>query len=163
MTKTLQERFDEKYEIVEPGGCWVWMGCLGEGGYGQISVNDKAVLAHRVSWELHVGKIPVGTGYLGTCVLHRCDNPSCVRPDHLFLGSQADNIQDMMDKGRRAARSGENSPAAKLTDKQVDEIRCWEGAMTQQEMADIQGVTKAQVSHILCGRSRVASTRRSTL
>ena len=108
-SETLQERFDSRYEIVEPGGCWVWMGHISDNGYGHgyghIRVNGRMKLAHRVSWELHVGKIPVGTGHHGTCVLHRCDNASCVRPDHLFLGSQADNMQDMMNKGREPIRN----------------------------------------------------------
>jgi hypothetical protein len=83
--------------IPEGRGCWEWMGFIRPSGYGQVHQNK---LAHRVSWELHNGPIPNGV-----LVLHKCDNKSCVNPDHLFLGSHRDNTQDMMSKGRGNVRA----------------------------------------------------------
>lgn len=85
------------------GQCWIWTGSTSEG-YGQINVgggDGRHDWAHRVSWEIHHGPIPDGLW-----VLHRCDNPSCVRPDHLFLGTVADNNRDMIAKGRHRSPSG---------------------------------------------------------
>ena len=78
-------------------GCWEWTGATQFPGYGKLGLGDGARVgyAHRISWELHYGSIPEGME-----VLHRCDNPPCSRPDHLFLGSQADNLADMRAKGR---------------------------------------------------------------
>ncbi len=76
--------------------CWLWTGCKLPYAHGQFNVgNHKIVLAHRFSWELHYGSIPEGL-----YVCHHCDNPSCVRPDHLFIGTQKDNVQDCIQKGR---------------------------------------------------------------
>jgi hypothetical protein len=91
----LAERF---WRYVERStGCWLWIGCRQRPGYGRIGrEGGKGTrYAHHVSWELHYGPIPEGQQ-----VLHRCDNPPCVRPDHLFLGSQLENVRDMWDKGR---------------------------------------------------------------
>ena len=101
VTKTLQQRFEEKY-IPEPmSGCWLWTASVNDKGYGKLSISAGIwKKAHRISWEINVGPIPKGSGYHGTCVLHKCDVPSCVNPDHLFLGTNADNIYDRMDKGR---------------------------------------------------------------
>ncbi len=83
--------------MTEGSGCWEWTGSLTEG-YGSFDHRK----AHRVSWEMHNGPIPQGAGAHGTCVLHKCDNPSCVNPTHLFLGTNRDNAIDRERKGRGA-------------------------------------------------------------
>lgn len=88
------ERFFSQIEKQE-GGCWVWKG-YPKIGYGQFRVNGKRYYTHRYSWIIHNGEIKDGLH-----VLHKCDNPRCVNPDHLFLGTQADNMRDMTEKGRR--------------------------------------------------------------
>jgi hypothetical protein len=93
--KSLKQRFWDKVGVANAQGCWPWIGAKMYYGYGKIRNHYKTVGAHRVSYELNVGKIP--DGY---CVLHKCDNPECVNPDHLFLGTQADNLKDMFKKGR---------------------------------------------------------------
>lgn len=100
--------------------CWLWQGSKGPMGHGQIYLgpeNDKRLaFAHRVSWELHYGKIPSGL-----FVLHKCDVPNCIRPDHLFLGTKADNSKDMVSKGRQ--KRGEQLPQTKLTADIVRQIK----------------------------------------
>jgi HNH endonuclease len=121
----LNERFWR--HVVINDGCWVWTGSrkaqdgVPRAGYGEIRISrSKAVLAHRLSWELHRGPIPDGLE-----VMHRCDNPPCVNPDHLTLGSHAENMADMKAKGRGNGdrRGGASATGAKLTEAQVREIR----------------------------------------
>jgi hypothetical protein len=90
----LLERFWRK--VRKTDGCWEWTASFRGLGYGQIKVNQKMLYAHRVSWEMANGPIPDGL-----CVLHHCDNPPCVNPDHLFLGTQADNMRDKVRKNRQ--------------------------------------------------------------
>ncbi len=150
--RPLRERFDEKYEIVEPGGCWVWM-ANGER-YGHLHVGSRVdgsrrtVAAHRTSWELHRGSVPEGLH-----VLHRCDNSLCVNPEHLFLGTHADNMADREAKGRSPV--GEDHPKAKLTNAQVLQIRLIGRAISQVEIGRRFGVSVSLVGHILNGIRRV--------
>ena len=100
------------------GQCWVWTGCKADFGHGHFRVNGHKTQAHRYSYELHAGAI---SGRL--CVLHRCDNPSCVNPDHLFLGTRVDNNLDRDQKGRKGDHKGTCNGRAKLTESQAGEIR----------------------------------------
>jgi hypothetical protein len=125
-------------------GCWEWNGHIAADGYGQLRIDNKAYRAHRRAWELAHGPIPVG---LHVC--HRCDNPPCCNPDHLFLGTDADNIADKCRKGRAKTRPlcGEANPDAKLTADQVRTIRATyaDGAATQTELAVRYGVTQSTI------------------
>lgn len=83
------------------GECWEWQGGKRGRGYGSFKFNGKDMIASRVAWLIFRGEIPPGNGHHGTCVLHKCDNPPCVNPDHLFLGSNRDNAIDAAKKGRK--------------------------------------------------------------
>lgn len=87
--------------------CWSWSGHSHKG-YGRVCIDYKYKQAHRVSWELHFGPIPEGM-----LVCHKCDNPPCTNPKHLFIGSHLDNNDDKISKGRSAPQHGENNPSAK--------------------------------------------------
>lgn len=91
--KNVSIRFWSK--VQKTSGCWEWMARRDKDGYGQFRLKGKMRGAHKASWELTHGSIPDGLW-----VLHKCDNPSCVRPDHLFLGTAKDNTQDMVSKDR---------------------------------------------------------------
>ena len=88
---------EKNIERIPEAGCWIWTGSCRPTGYGQVFVNKKTISAHKYTYETYKG--PVAPGLL---VLHKCDNPSCVNPDHLFLGTQSDNMYDMYKKGRRS-------------------------------------------------------------
>ena len=98
-------------------GCFEWTKSLDKYGYGKVSAHSKMVLAHRLAYEAFVGPLN------GMQVLHRCDNPRCINPEHLFLGTVADNARDMASKGRAYMKPGELNPMVKLTEKDVVEIR----------------------------------------
>lgn len=99
----IEQRFWAKVDKGEPDECWEWTGAKSRG-YGTIT-RDAAdggttALAHRVSWEIHNGPIPKNMSYHGMVVAHSCDNPACVNPNHLWLGTQGQNLKDMIEKGR---------------------------------------------------------------
>ena len=97
--KRLRIRFMGK--VAKSQSCWIWMASVNKDGYGYFRLGASMAKAHRVSWKIHKGEI-LG----GLSVLHKCDNPSCVNPDHLWLGTQSDNIRDMHEKGRANKASG---------------------------------------------------------
>lgn len=108
-----------KNSIPEPNsGCWLWLLSVDHHGYGQININGKYERANRLSWRVFYGAIPAGL-----LVLHKCDMPCCVNPEHLFLGTDLDNNRDMHKKKRHVQFSGEKLPQSKLTEASVREIR----------------------------------------
>lgn len=114
-----EKRFESRVEYDTNGGCWLWAYGCDRDGYGQFYLVERPnTKAHRVSWMLFRGPVPPGK-----MVLHRCDIPACVNPDHLFLGSNRENVADMMSKGRHRPTRGEARPMAKLNDIKVREIR----------------------------------------
>lgn len=116
---SLEHRYWAK--VQKGPGCWIWTGRTAKGGYGYISRDGRDVVASRVGYELAYGPIPDGM-----FVLHNCpggDNPTCQRPEHLWLGTIADNARDMVAKGRQNNRVGEAAHLARLTEAQVREIR----------------------------------------
>ena len=144
--KGIRARFEGNH-VVTDSGCWEWTKCKDPNGYGRIQHDGRAQVAHRIAWALWVGPIPKGM-----CVLHKCDNPTCINPDHLFLGTQLDNIADMNKKGRhgKAVHKSGSSPMSKLAWPDILSIRKMrrEG-MKQSEIALAFGVTTENISMIV--------------
>jgi hypothetical protein len=142
MRTTLIERFEAKY-IPEPNsGCWLWLGSA-SGGVRATIRDHGAKYAARVSWELHNGLIADGL-----LVLYRCDVPLCVNPHHLFLGTHLDNARDKYAKGRGHHAKGEAQGSAKLTDREVWEIKQLSGYLSQRKIAKAYGMSQAMVWNV---------------
>lgn len=139
--KNAEERF-WKY-VDRPDGCWNWKGGKAKG-YGALSIGRGKISAHRFSWELHNGPVPDGM-----FVLHSCDNPACVNPAHLWLGTNQDNMTDKMEKDRGNWAIGEDNGRAKVTEETVLKMRADYPGKTQKQIADEHGVSQAQVSQIV--------------
>lgn len=110
--------FEDRYMPEPNRGCWLWLQAVDKDGYGKLGMGGKTLKAHKFSYELHNGPITRGLH-----VLHSCDMPSCVNPDHLSLGTHTDNMRDQIRKGRKVVLRGENAGMTKLTKEQVLEIR----------------------------------------
>lgn len=129
-------------------GCWPWTGARNWQDYGifKLAGGTHGQSAHRYTWEVTNGRIPDGLQ-----VLHRCDNPPCCNPAHLWLGTNTDNVADKMAKGRAKTARGETNRHAKLTADQVKEIRALGGTMSQEKIGQQFGVSQVQISNILRG------------
>jgi len=144
--RPIDERFWEKVNKDGKEECWDWTAYKTADGYGRMGgIGRKILTAHRVSWELHNGPIP---GEM--CVCHSCDNPACVNPDHLWLGTHQDNMADRDEKGRHTPTSGERNRHAKLTENQVMAIRSEYPGTGQAELAEKYGVRRKTISKIIC-------------
>ncbi len=141
LQEDLRTRFERSYMPEPNSGCWLWLANLDDKGYGRITISCtyKMHYAHRVAWLLYRGKL------LGN-VLHHCDNPSCVNPEHLYLGTHKQNAEDRKRRGRNADQHGENGPRAKLTARQVIAIRT--DPREQKIIAAEYSITQPTVSDI---------------
>lgn len=139
---SVYDRFWAK--INKTATCWLWVGAADEKGYGTFYFTGKIVKSHRVSWELHHGAIPEGK-----CILHTCDTPACINPDHLFVGTKRDNAIDMVAKGRHADLRGSRGPGCKLTEAQVLHIRrMLSDGESQVRIAKLFAISNRQISNI---------------
>ncbi len=149
--ESIETRFSQKVQRAAPGACWEWQGSIANTGYGQMSVRRPdgrwtMENTHRIAWKLAHGAIPADQ-----CVLHRCDNRKCVNPAHLFLGTKADNIADMVSKGRQAR--GEKKPGAKLTAAVVRQMReMVKSGRTMKQVGRAIGVSASSVCMIASGK-----------
>lgn len=156
--ESVQRRFWEKVHKRGPDECWEWKTRSGRRDYGCFSINGKPQRAHRVSWIMHFGEIPEGL-----FVCHSCDNPPCINPRHLWLGTAQDNVVDMVRKGRgyspisqgvkiRKAK-GEAHGSAKLNNEKVLEIRRRLNAGERDERLGLEfGVGRTAIRYIRTGR-----------
>ncbi len=145
---SLMDRFLKKVNKTET--CWLWIGGKSSYGYAKLWNGKKPELASRISWRLFKSDIPDGM-----CICHRCDNPACVNPDHLFLGTKSDNNVDRAQKGRNRDQRGEKNEIAKLTAEQVLEIRQRHaaGGVTQRRLASEYGVCFQAIHDIIRRRN----------
>lgn len=153
---TPEERFWRFVDKKEKNQCWNWTGVKGSGERGRLKINYKFITAYRFSYELHKGEIPDGL-----FVLHSCDNPSCVNPDHLFVGTQKDNLDDREAKNRRLTWAVNDSPCKKITDEVVVEIRSLN--ITHSEISKKFGISQSLVSMIKSNKRRTAKSTVPTI
>ena len=145
--KTTEERFWEK--VRKGQGCWEWTAYKDRDGYGRFSLDGKRRMAHRVALMLEGIDIPSGM-----CVCHTCDNPSCVRPDHLFIGTHQDNVTDMMQKGRQVVVRGDELPHSKLTEEDIPLIREYlRYGCNHKYIASLFGVSRPTIGLINIGHT----------
>ncbi len=142
--------FWNNVNIKEKDDCWEWMGYLDHNGYGSISINNYPNRTHRYAWEIVHGCIPEGL-----CICHKCDNPKCCNPEHLFMGTVYDNTHDMIKKGRKVVLRGESNWFSKLTEKDVLEIRKLysTGKYNQHKLGKMFNVTNSNIECIVNRKS----------
>lgn len=149
MRKTKQERFLEKI-IPEPNsGCWLWSAACNTKGYGTFSVGIKREGAHRISYRFFCGDIKKGLH-----VLHKCDVKCCVNPNHLFLGTNLDNMQDKMRKGRHVSSFGIKNGSARLDPDKIRIVReLHKKGFSERKIANQLNVSRGSIHSILSGRT----------
>lgn len=143
-------------KVHKTDGCWLWLGVRNYRGYGQVTHKQQKFMAHRVAWSFVNGPI-----HDGLIICHHCDNPQCVRPDHLFAGTYRDNMLDAMQKGRlkppppsSGTFRGERNSFSKLTEASVREIRQRAGAgETPVSLASAFGVGTTTIKQVVRRRS----------
>lgn len=142
--RAIEDRFWEKVDKRAPDECWPWIAALQPNGYGRFAIRREVMrFAHRIAYELTYGTIPNGLH-----VLHRCDNPPCCNPGHLYAGTDADNHRDMRE--RRRTRYGERNHFARLTAQEVIVIRELRASgMTQQAIANRFGVGRSTIQSVV--------------
>lgn len=127
LTKAQLARFWNK--VRRGPGCWLWRGAIGTSGYGQIAIDGRARTASRVAWEITKGEIPAGLH-----VLHTCDRRACVRPDHLWLGSNAENVADKVAKGRAARVMGDRNGSRTRPERRPRGQRHWRATVSDRDV-----------------------------
>lgn len=148
LSKEVENKFWSRVQILSESECWNWVAGKDGRGYGGFSVNhNKSYLAHRVAYMYANGEIPEKM-----FVCHKCDNPQCCNPSHLFLGTPKDNMQDKARKGRGNAPKGEFSGRSKLTKEDVIKIRHLRKSKTLLEIAQEFGISFQHVSDIANGK-----------
>ncbi len=144
--------FWKRVKIVDYFDCWEWQAARNSAGYGHVGRAGKHILCHRLAWGFTYGQIPYGL-----CVLHKCDNPLCCNPNHLFLGTIKDNVMDMMAKGRQGkghTAVGEQCMASRLKREQIVTIRTLKLAgMSAVQLAKRYDVTRGHIHKIVTGES----------
>lgn len=142
--KTIEQRFWDKVDRRSNKECWNWKASIFTNGYGQFRKGKHKIVAHKFSWELHRNLIPDGL-----CVLHTCDNRKCVNPNHLFLGTHQDNMDDKVKKNRQSRLNGIDNGKSKLTEQQIIEIRKKHKILTYKQIAIKYDISLKQVYNIL--------------
>jgi hypothetical protein len=147
------KRFWNKVNIVGDDECWLWIAGKNHNGYGQFRYKNKMVTAHRMAWFLKFGEIPKDGTPHGICILHKCDTPLCVNPNHLFKGTVQDNNKDKTEKGRQSHIGGEEHHQAKLKESQVIQIRqiYKVGGISCKSVAEQFKVSESLVTQIVRG------------
>lgn len=150
--RSAADRFED-YVVRKPEGCWGWRGPVASNGYPIITDDGRQQTATRVSWRIHRGETPPQ----GSCVMHACDNPPCTNPEHLRIGTQQENVDDMIGKGRMAMTNSQpDAPCAKkLTSANVREIRTLykDFGIRAKDLAARFDVTPAAIFNVIAGRT----------
>lgn len=141
------KNFWEKVKIGKKDDCWLWIGAIQKNGYGNMTIGERSPMgAHRISYMIHFGDIPKGL-----YVCHKCDVKRCVNPNHLFLGTNKDNLKDMREKGR--SQRGTKNGGSKLTPKDVRKIRTLlKKGIKQAKISKMYGVAQNTISRINTGQ-----------